>query len=114
MVERSKQCTAALSQAEEVMRMQAGWKYWDYVLQAVGGQNSAVLQEVVAQPEGFIVNRQNIVISLSDQTPVWLKPVSGKRLMPQTVLQAAHQAKKARRSRAAAVSQGAVEDADAA
>ena len=66
LVERSKQRTTALSQAEEVMRTQAGWKYWDYLLQAVGGQNSAALQDLVAQPERFIANRQHTVISLSD------------------------------------------------
>ena len=77
MVERSKQRTTSLSPEQERQRMEAGWRFWDWVLQLISTGNSKEMAEFVAQPERFCLNRLETVISMSDQIPVWLKPDSG-------------------------------------
>jgi hypothetical protein len=99
MVERSKQRTTSLRPEEERHRMETRWRFWDWALQLISTGNSKELAAFVAQPERFCLNRHETVISMSDQIPVWLKPDSGKRLMPKSILQAAQQARRGRKSR---------------
>ena len=104
--ERAKQRTTSLTPAEEKARVVEGWQYWDRFLWLVGCADAAELKQFVNQPERFVVNRQACVISMSDQVPVWLKPDSGRRLMPRRELQHAAAARKLRKRREFAVKDG--------
>ena len=99
MVERRKQRVTALTPQEEQVLMESGWKFWDYILQTISQGNPQELAAFVAQPERFVLNKAETVISMSDQIPVWLKPDSGSTLMPRKVIQAVHKARKGRKSR---------------
>jgi hypothetical protein len=99
MVERSKQRVTALTPQEEQVLMESGWKCWDYILQTISQGSPQELAAFVAQPEPFVLNKAETVISMSDQIPVWLKPDSGSRLMPRKVIQAANKATKGRKRR---------------
>lgn len=101
-VERAKQRTTSLTPAEERERMKAGWQHWDRVLYKAGCEGPVELADWVAKPVEWVQNRENTVISMSDQIPVWLKPDSGKRLVPRKHIQNAAQQKKRRISRQAA------------
>ena len=101
-VERGKQRTTSLTVEEEIERMKSGWHNFDYLLYQSGCAKATELVDLVAQPVKWTSNRQEAVISMSDQIPVWLKPDSGKRLMPKAVVQEARLSKKKRVSRAKA------------
>ena len=113
LVERAKQRTTGLSVQDEIRLMESGWRYWDYLLQVISQGDLEALGRLVAQPERFALNRQETVISMSDQIPVWLKPDSGKRLMPRKVLEAAASARKKRKTRAHMVEAGEEQDPEA-
>jgi hypothetical protein len=95
-VERAKQRTTSLSPQEEIDRVEQGWKNWDQLLYKTGCAPAQDLVDWVAKPVQRAINRQETVISASDQILVWLKPDSGKRLVPKAQISAAQQAKKRR------------------
>jgi hypothetical protein len=72
-VERAKQRQTPLSPAQEKERAERGWSHFDYILWLTGCADSPALADWVGQPERFVLNREAIVISQSDQIPVWLK-----------------------------------------
>ncbi len=84
-VERSKQRQTPLSAEQEVERVERGWKHWDTLLWLTGCADSPDLKNWVGQPERWIFNRENTVISMSDQIPVWLTPDAGKVLVKASV-----------------------------
>ena len=86
--------------------METGWKFFDFLLGLISQGDPSLLHDFVAQPERFVLDGAKTVISMSDQIPVWLKPDSGKQLMPRKVLQAAHQAHQSRKRRADLVKTG--------
>ncbi len=75
-----------------------------------GCADSPALADWVGQPERFVLNREAVVISQSDQIPVWLKPDAGKPLMSQSVQKSHRAAKRMRKSRAAKAMQAAIQD----
>ena len=95
-VERAKQRTTSLQPQEERERMKEGWQHWDRQLFRAGCEAPVELADWVAKPVRWVENRENIVISMSDQIPVWLKPDSGKRLVPREQIQKATQQRKRR------------------
>ena len=101
--ERSKQRTTAMSPEEERHIVESAWKYWDYLVGLIASGDSKKMASLVAQPERFVLNFRNTVISLSDQIPVWLKPDSGKVLVPKKLFKAAAKAAKQRKRRDHAV-----------
>jgi hypothetical protein len=110
-IERSKQRQTPLTPAQEIERAERGWSHFDYILWLTGCADSPVLADWVGQPERFVLNREAIVISQSDQIPVWLKPDAGKALMSQSVQKAHRASKKGRKSRAAIAIEDTFEDA---
>ena len=98
-VERAKQRTTSLQPQEERQRMSEGWQHWDNMLYRAGCADPVELADWVAKPVQWVQNRENTVISMSDQIPVWLKPDSGKRLIPRSHIQKAAQQKKRRLAR---------------
>ena len=79
--------------------MEQGWKNWDQLLYRTGCAPAQDLVDWVAKPVQWVSNSQETVISASDQLPVWLKPDSGKRLVPKAQISAAQQAKRRRVAR---------------
>jgi hypothetical protein len=100
-IERAKQRQTPLTPAQEMERAERGWSHFDYILWLTGCADSPALADWVGQPERFVLNREAIVISQSDQIPVWLKPDAGKPLMSQSLQKAYRASKKGRKSRAA-------------
>ena len=90
-IERAKQRQTPLTPAQEIERAERGWSHFDYILWLTGCADSPALANWVGQPERFVLNREHIVISQSDQIPVWLKPDAGKALFSQS-LQKEHRA----------------------
>ncbi len=64
--ERKKQRTTAMTVEEEIQLCQEGWANFDHLLWKTGCAEAPVLKAFVAQPERFVLNRQNTVISMSD------------------------------------------------
>jgi hypothetical protein len=112
-VERSKQRQTPLSVEQEVERVERGWAHWDTLLWLTGCADSPELKDWVGQPERWIFNRENTVISMSDQIPVWLKPDAGKVLTHKAVGRARRIASNHRKSRRD-VAKGAEQDEEAA
>ena len=111
-VERSKQRTTALSTEQEVQLCNEGWAHFDRLLWQTGCAPYSYMKDYVSQPERFRLNSEETVISMSDQVPVWLKPDSGKRLMPRKMLQAAQKQRSQRKRRALAQAEGQSAEAD--
>ena len=65
LVERAKQRVTSLTQAEEIGRMEEGWKFWDYILQLISEADPKNLHNFIAQPERLCINVYQTVISLS-------------------------------------------------
>ena len=59
------------------------------------------------------MNARQIVISMSDQIPVWLKPDSGKMLAPRADIEKAQAAKKKRVRRSDAASGAVIQTEEA-
>ena len=100
-VERSKQRQTPLTVAQEVERVQRSWAHWDTILWLTGCADSPQLRDWVGQPERWVFNRENTVISMSDQIPVWLKPDAGKVLVHKSVGRASRQSAQQRKRRKA-------------
>ena len=71
----------SLSIEETDRRLQAAWKWWDFMIWLAAVADSMTLGHWVAQAEQFVLNRGSTVISMSDQIPVWLKPEAAKVLV---------------------------------
>ena len=99
LVERSKQRVTGLSSEEEKVLMEQGWRFWDYLLGILSQKDCKQLSAFVAQPERWILNRIQIVISMSDQIPVWLKADSKKVLLSKRKLDEAAADRQSRKRR---------------
>ena len=99
MTERKKQRVSHLSKAEEIKRMEIGWQFFDQTLWIAMCGDARELSKFVLQPERWTLDRQDIVITLSDQIPVWLMPQVEKKLVHQKKVNAVWLASKARRKR---------------
>ena len=78
-----------LSQDETDRRLQAGWKWWDFMIWLAGCADSTTLAHWVAQAELFVLHRGETVITLSDQSPVWLRPEAARVLVSEAKSKAA-------------------------
>ena len=56
--ERAKQRTTPLTREEEVARMEAGWKHWDFLISAIGSDDRARLADLVCVTLGAPWPRQ--------------------------------------------------------
>ena len=65
--ERKTNRATPLSQAEEDKRLRDSWKWWDYMLWLAGCADSHSLNEWVAQPEQWVLNRKETALTFSDQ-----------------------------------------------
>ena len=84
--ERETNLQTSLSQSEEDRRLAKHWQLYDLLLWRAGCGSREDLQDYVAQPEQFIRNRRQTVLTFSDQIPVWLKPGgAGKVLQHRSV-----------------------------
>ena len=84
--ERETNLQTPLSQSEEDRRLAKHWQLYDLLLWRAGCGSREDLQDYVAQPEQFIRNRRQTVLTFSDQIPVWLKPGgAGKVLQHRSV-----------------------------
>ena len=101
-VDRAKQRTTSMSPLEERSAMEAGWKFWDFVLWLAGCGTAKDLEPWLHQPDRAVTERREAVLSFSDQIPVWLMPTGSKRLMPVSVNRERTRAKRLRVSRAKA------------
>ena len=99
MTERKKQRVSHLSKAEEIKRMEIGWQFFDQLLWIAMCGDPGELSKFVLQPERWILDRQDIVITMSDQIPVWLMPQVEKKLVQQKKVSEVWKASKGRRTR---------------
>ena len=81
--------------------MKQGWACWDSLLWRVGCGSEEDLKDWVANPERLIALRQNTVISMSDQIPVWIKADGERCLVSRVVSRERRLAKRQRTSRKA-------------
>ncbi len=112
-LERSKQRQTPLSVQQEIDRVERSWGHFDTILWLTGCADSPQLSDWIGQPERWVFNRQNTVISMSDQIPVWLKPDAGKVLVHSSIRRASRAAANKRKSRKASA-QGEEQDCEAA
>ena len=99
MTERKKQRVSHLSKEDEIKRMETGWQFFDHILWTAMCGDAQEVGKYVLQPERFILDRRDIVITMSDQIPVWLMPQAEKKLVSQKKVNAAWLASKGRRKR---------------
>ena len=78
---KAKICTPSrsspLTVQEEKIRCEETWKAFDYALWLAGCADKAELADFVADPEQFILHREDTWLLFSDQIPFWVK--IGKR-----------------------------------
>ena len=82
------------------MRVRQGWQHWDRLLWIAGCSKAEDLKDYVLQPERWVVERRQAVISMSDQIPVWLMPAGDRKLVSQSHIRRCGKARKLRASRA--------------
>ena len=69
--------SSPLTVQEEKIRCEETWKAFDYALWLAGCADKAELADFVADPEQFILHREDTWLLFSDQIPFWVK--IGKR-----------------------------------
>ncbi len=72
---------------EEERRALHGWWSFDEALRIACVSPVSQLEDLVADPQGFRDNVENLVIFMSDQVPMWLKISPGKQLYAESEVQ---------------------------
>ena len=81
--------------------MEKAWRYFDKAVWLLANGHEAVIElsTFMRQAAEVQQNRQEAVILMSDQIPVWLKPQADKVLQKTSVVEASAQARKRRATR---------------
>ena len=83
-----KELSHKISALESRARAQLTWQGIDRILYLMGAADEEELQEsgIIANPSQVISNRHNMCITMSDQVPVWAKPVHTKMIFSEQEL----------------------------